>query len=70
MKIMVEVEFEVEVNDPDIEDGDEMSEQDAMEGVESAVFNHLVFTQTGRDVVDSVEVHAEGFGNVLVSLCE
>ena len=68
MKVCIMVEFEVEPMDCD--DGDEFGKQYAEAAAEQAVFDYLAFTKNGRDVVDSVQVHADGWGKCLVRLVE
>jgi hypothetical protein len=70
MKIMVEVEFEVELNDRQVEEGYELTIEDAMEAVETVIFNNLVLSEFGVAVVDCVEAHVDGLGHCIVSLVE
>lgn len=69
MKIKILVEFDVEpLDDPD----DEFCEQYARSAASQAVYDFLTFcTVSGVNTdTDSVEVHAEGFGDCRVKLGE
>lgn len=67
MKVSIPVYFEVE---PVEGSEEEMAASVAMNAVEWAAENHLVFVEevTQGSAHDDVEVHAEGFGKVRVTL--
>ena len=71
MKVQFPVNFEVEPVEP-LEDGDELTKNQAMDAADLAVFNFLAFVEesTQGHEVDSVEVHVDGFGPCRVSLAD
>jgi hypothetical protein len=53
-----------------VEEGYELTIEDAMEAVETVIFNNLVLSEFGVAVVDCVEAHVDGLGHCIVSLVE
>lgn len=68
MKVKIQVEFEIEAIECD--EDDELSENVAKSAASLAAWHNLVFTSNGRNVVEQVEVHVDGFGKCQVKVGE
>lgn len=62
MRIKIEVEFEV------TSDEEGLTEDEARDAAEMAVFHNLAFTNNGEDVTDQVTQHVDGFGECEISI--
>lgn len=70
MRISAFVDFEVELNDEDLDDDTELTDEQALAAAEQAIFDNLVLTENGQNVVDVVGVHVEGLGWATVEVAE
>jgi hypothetical protein len=70
MRISAFVDFEVEINDEDLEDDFVLSDEDALAAASQAIFDHLVLSENGVNVVDIVGVHVDGIGWTTVEIAE
>lgn len=68
MKVKILVEFDVEPIE--LEDGDELSENNAKDAASLAAWHNLALTENGMSVVESTDVHVDGFGLCSVTLGE